>query len=63
MGLMIGISIEEELNAQAVAKRCVENGLLILTAKKKLRILPPLNITFDEIDRGVSILRQCISES
>lgn len=63
LGLMIGISIEEELNAQAVAKRCVENGLLILTAKKKLRILPPLNITFDEIDRGVSILRQCISES
>lgn len=60
---MINISIEEELNAQAVAKRCVENGLLILTAKKKLRILPPLNITFDEIDRDVSILRQCISES
>lgn len=63
LGLMIGISIEDELNAQAVAKRCVESGLLILTAKKKLRILPPLNITFDEIDRGVSILRQCISES
>lgn len=63
LGLMIGISVEEGLNAQAVAKRCVENGLLILTAKKKLRILPPLNITFDEIDRGVSILRQCISES
>lgn len=62
LGLMIGISVEEELNAQAVAKRCVENGLLILTAKKKLRILPPLTITFDEIDRGVSILRQCISE-
>lgn len=62
LGLMIGISIEEELNAQAVAKRCVENGLLILTAKKKLRILPPLNITFNEIDSGVSILRQCLSE-
>ncbi len=62
LGLMIGISIEEGLNAQDIAKCCVENGLLILTAKKKLRILPPLNITFDEIDRGVSILRQCIFE-
>lgn len=63
LGLMIGISVEEGLNAQDIAKCCVENGLLILTAKKKLRILPPLNITFDEIGRGVSILRQCISES
>ncbi len=60
LGLMIGISVEEGLNAQDIAKCCVENGLLILTAKKKLRILPPLNITFDEIDKGVSILRQCI---
>lgn len=62
LGLMIGISINEELNAQVVAKRCVENGLLILTAKQKLRILPPLNITKDEIDSGVNILQKCLRE-
>ena len=60
LGLMIGISLEEGLNAQNIAKRCVENGLLILTAKKNLRILPPLNITLDEIDRGMSILRHAL---
>ena len=60
LGLMIGISLEEGLNVQDIAKCCVENGLLILTAKKKLRILPPLNITFDEIDRGISILRHSL---
>ena len=37
--------------------RAVENGLLVLTAKDKLRLLPPLNITYDEIDTGIEILR------
>lgn len=60
LGLMIGISVVEGLNTQDIAQCCVENGLLILTAKKKLRILPPLNITFDEIDRGISILRHSL---
>jgi 4-aminobutyrate aminotransferase-like enzyme len=30
---------------------------LILTAKDKLRLLPPLNIAKDEIDEGLSVLR------
>lgn len=40
---------------------CRETGLMILTAKTKLRIMPPLNITMDEIDRGLDILRECLS--
>lgn len=55
LGLMIGISVIEELNVRRIAEKCAENGLLILTAKKKLRILPPLNITQDEIDIGINI--------
>jgi acetylornithine/N-succinyldiaminopimelate aminotransferase len=39
----------------------VENGLLILTAKEKLRIMPPLNISKEEIDTGFNILRKCLS--
>jgi len=42
LGLMIGVSIAEGLDAREVASRCAENGLLILTAKTKLRIMPPL---------------------
>lgn len=60
LGLMFGISIDKELNARSIAERCVQNGLMILTAKKKLRILPPLNITFDEIDEGLLRLEKSL---
>lgn len=61
LGLMFGLSLSEGLLSAEIAKKCVENGLLILTAKTKLRIMPPLNISFSEIDTGFSILRQCLS--
>lgn len=57
MGLMIGILTEKD-NAKEVAAKCVENGLLILTAKNMLRLLPPLNITYKEIDRGLAVLKK-----
>lgn len=62
LGLMIGVSIAEGLDAREVASRCAGNGLLILTAKTKLRIMPPLNITLEEIDRGIDVLCKCLSE-
>ncbi len=62
LGLMIGVTVAEGLDAREVANRCVENGLMILTAKTKLRIMPPLNITMNEIDRGLDILRCCLSK-
>lgn len=60
MGLMIGAEIEK--NASDVANECVKAGLLILTAKTKLRILPPLNITKEEIIRGIEILREVMEK-
>jgi acetylornithine/N-succinyldiaminopimelate aminotransferase len=54
MGLMFGI--ETDLNAKEVAKRLASNGLLVLTAKNKIRLLPPLNITRAEIEKGLEIL-------
>lgn len=56
-GMMIGILTEKD-NAKEIAAKCVENGLLILTAKNLLRLLPPLNITYDEINKGLSILKK-----
>lgn len=56
LGLMIGIRLKTK-NAAEVCKACLENGLLTLTAKTKLRLLPPLNITYDDIDGGLEILR------
>ena len=55
LGMMLGVELDGA-DAKEVAARCVQNGLLILTAKAKLRLLPPLNITRDEMDRGLSRL-------
>lgn len=55
MGLMLGASLKTK-NAVEVVGKALEKGLLMLTAKDKLRFLPPLTITYDEIDRGIVIL-------
>lgn len=62
MGLMFGLSLKNNMIATEIAKKCVEKGLLILTAKTKLRIMPPLNISKEEIDMGISILQTCLKE-
>lgn len=61
-GMMIGLVLEKD-NANAVAAACVEKGLLVLTAKTLLRLLPPLNISFAEMERGLEILGNCIAEA
>lgn len=55
MGLMLGI--ETDKPAGEVAKACLANGLLILTAKTKLRLLPALNISDAELNEGLEILK------
>lgn len=59
MGLMIGIRLKSKKAAEVCAA-AVEKGLLLLTAKDKLRLLPPLNITYDEIDRGMAVLAELL---
>lgn len=61
MGLMLGISTDKD--AGEVAKSCLENGLLVLTAhKNKVRLLTALNISYDEIDEGLKILKEVIEK-
>lgn len=62
MGLMIGIELENG-NAHDIAVKCVENGLLIITAKDLLRMLPPLVITYEEIDEALKILEKTLKEN
>ena len=54
-GLMVGVELKEGLDAKVVANKCIENGLMVLTAKKKIRFLPPLNITMEELNKGLDI--------
>lgn len=60
MGLMLGVEIEKD--AKAVANQCLEQGLLVLTAKTKIRLLPALNISKAELDEGLNILKEVIEQ-
>ena len=41
----------------------MEKGVIPLTAKTKIRLLPPLNITFEELNKGLDILIQVLKEA
>ena len=56
MGLMIGIKTVKP--AGEVLAKCMENGLLCLTAKDKIRLLPALNIPMDVLKEGLEILKK-----
>ena len=61
MGLMLGILTTKD--AGEIAKECLAKGLLVLTAhKNKVRLLPALNISYDEINEGLKILREVIEK-
>ena len=56
MGLMIGI--ETEKNANDVINYCTENGVLVIKAKTKVRLLPALNIPFDLLKKAVEVIKK-----
>lgn len=60
MGLMLGAEIEGK-EAGQVVKDALEMGLMILTAKDRVRMLPPLTITYDEMDAGLEILKKALA--
>ena len=56
LGLMVGIQLEEGISATEVRAACQEQGLLVLTAKTRLRMLPPLILTRLDVERALEIL-------
>lgn len=60
MGLMLGVKISKP--AKEIAVQCLEKGLLVLTAKDKIRLLPALNISKNELDEGLNILKEVIEK-
>lgn len=56
MGLMIGILTERP--AKEVVKECMEAGVVCLTAKDKVRLLPALNIPFEQLQKAVGIIKE-----
>jgi len=61
MGLMIGIKTAAP--ASDVVKACLEKGVLFLTAKDKVRLLPALNIPMDLVREAVAVLQEVIAQS
>ncbi len=60
MGLMLGIKTKKD--AKVILKECLEKGVLVLTAKDKVRLVPALNIPMDKLEKAVCILKEVISE-
>ena len=57
LGLMIGI-LPEHKTAADVASACLQDGLMVLTAHEKVRLLPPLNISYEDLAAGLAILKK-----
>ncbi len=60
MGLMLGVQTEKP--AKDIVAACREQGVLVLTAKEKVRLLPPLNIPQDVLRRAVAVLKTVCAE-
>ncbi|MGI6005761.1 MAG: acetylornithine/succinylornithine family transaminase [Christensenellales bacterium] len=62
MGLMLGVTFEDDVSAADILKACMQKGALFLLAKTRLRMLPPLVIGMGEIDAGLDILENVLSD-
>lgn len=60
MGLMIGIKTKK--NAGDIVRECMSNGVLCLTAKDKVRLLPSLNIPQDVLEEAVEIIKRACAD-
>ena len=55
LGLMLGIETEKDVSE--VLKECQNKGVLPIKAKNKLRLLPPLNISFEDLKTAVEVIK------
>ena len=58
MGLMLGVLTDRP--AGELAADCLKHGLMVLTAHEKIRLLPPLTITMEELDEALAIFEKLL---
>lgn len=56
LGLMLGVETEKDVNE--VLSCCQQNGVLPIKAKNKLRLLPPLNISFEDLKKAIDVIKK-----
>ena len=61
LGLMIGIQTTK--NAKEVVNACIEKGVLALTAKTKVRLLPALNIPMEQLQQAIEVIKNVCKEN
>ncbi len=60
LGLMLGVTFKNNISSKKVVNLCMNNGLLCLTAKEKMRLLPPLTVTENEIEKAIEIISKVL---
>lgn len=56
MGLMLGVETEKDVSS--VIDTCRENGVLVIKAKNKIRLLPALNIPMPLLEKAVAVIKK-----
>ena len=59
LGLMLGVEPTKK-SAKDVIAGCIAGGVLLLSAKNKVRLLPPLTISWDDLQKGIEILKEAL---
>jgi acetylornithine/N-succinyldiaminopimelate aminotransferase len=59
MGLMLGLDTVKPVSD--VVASCMEKGVLPLTAHGKVRLLPSLNISMDQLEKAVALIKEVCS--
>lgn len=65
IGLMFAFDFESQEEVFALAKECLENGMIcfwFLSCPNSFRIAPPLTITYEEIQKAASIINKCLEK-
>lgn len=62
LGLMVGVAFDGSVKAADVRAACEKAGLLVLTAKTRMRLLPPLILTEADVDAALEILNGVLAK-
>ena len=62
LGLMLGVEFTPEIKVTDLVNQAIQQGVLFLTAKNKLRLLPPLIISENQIEFGINVLHSILSK-
>jgi 4-aminobutyrate aminotransferase len=66
IGLMVGVELADKATTEAVCKACLDAGMIVLSCgpdENVLRLVPPLTITHDELDHGLTVLCEAIASA